>query len=147
MTRSHRIRLHAAWRRLSGAGAIDPEELNAWSEPPAAQAVGANGGKLVSLPDTALRDCVAPWVIYCRQFNRPTGVGPESKIWIDCDLFASAARLLLNGRELPSAEPGQRLEITNLLRPHNELRVVVHAESFAKASQAAVAGLTIETDA
>lgn len=147
MTRSHRIRLHAAWRRLSGAGAIEAQELKAWSEPPAAQAVGARVGKLVSLPDSALRDCVAPWVIYCRQFNRPTGIGPESKIWIDCDLFASAARLLLNGREFPSSEPGQRLEITDLLRPHNELRVVVAAESFAKASVAAVAELMIETDA
>lgn len=146
MTRSHRIRLHSAWRRLSGAGVIAPQELHTWSEPPAAQAVGAVGGKFISLPDTALRDCAAPRVTYCRQFNRPSGIGPEDRIWIDCDLFASATRVLLNGQEIPSPEPGQRLEITDLLRPHNELRVVVAAESFAKASLAAVAELTIETD-
>lgn len=101
----------------------------------------------MSLPDPTLRDCVAPWVTYCRRFNRPTGIGPQNKIWIDCGLFVSATRVMFNGHDVSAPAPGQRLEITDLLRPHNELRIVIPAESFATASLAAAAELTIEADA
>lgn len=101
----------------------------------------------MSLPDASLRDCAAPWVIFLRHFNRPTGIGPTERVWLDCSLFALASRGVLNGRDIRLPPSGQRLEVTELLRAHNELRVVIPRESFARASTAAVAELTIDAEA
>lgn len=101
----------------------------------------------MSLPDASLCDCVAPWVTYLRHFNRPTGIGPNDRVWIDCGLFASAMRGVLNGRDINLPPSGERLEVTELLRPHNELRVVIPRESFARASTAEVAELAIDAEA
>lgn len=101
----------------------------------------------MSLPDASLRDCVAPWVTFLRHFNRPTGIGPNDRVWIDCGLFASATRGVLNGRDFILPPSGERLEVTDLLRPHNELRVVIPRESFARASTAATAEMTIDAEA
>lgn len=144
MTRSHRIRLHAAWKRLEGSSPIGPSDVTTRPEPPVEQAAEFVPEASVSLPDLRLRNCVAPWVTYCRRFNRPTGIGSRDKIWVACGLFDFATRVTLNGQELSA---GQRLEITDMLRPHNELRIVIPAESFARASLAATAELSIEAEA
>jgi hypothetical protein len=147
MNRSHRIRLHAAWKRLSGSDAIDSQVAPEGHSPAAEQAEAAEQASSVSLPDASLCDCVAPWVTYRRNFNRPTGIGPNDRVWLGCSLFASATRGVLNGRDFNLPPSGQPLEVTDMLRPHNELRVVIPRESFASASTAAVAELTIDSEA
>ena len=72
-----------------------------------------------------------------RPFNRPTGLGPQSRVWIVVEGISSEGDVLLNGRRLGriTASGGQawRVEVSGLLALHNELVLeVAAAETDAK---------------
>lgn len=62
---------------------------------------------------------------WTRSFGRPSGVGPEDRVWLVVERPAACA-LMLNGRELPAVFPGTaswRHHVTADLRERNELRL------------------------
>jgi hypothetical protein len=59
-------------------------------------------------------------VVRClRRFNRPTGLGTCTRVWLVCDALPCPALLRFNGAELGSV-PG-RFEIAHLLSARNEV--------------------------
>lgn len=97
----------------------------------------------VSLPDASLAQCDAAEVTYRRNFNRPTGLESGSCVWLNSALLPLARSVELNGHSLTPLD-SDRVEITSLLRPHNELLVSLQREAYLAASQAAASLQIIE---
>lgn len=102
--------------------------------------VGTFENVSVSLPDASLVQCEAPEVVYRRSFNRPTGLEAKTVVMLVSDLLILANAVRLNDQPL-SATSGE-VEITPLLRTHNELLVTLQRDAYRAASQA-VASLQI----
>jgi hypothetical protein len=123
MHRTHRIRLHAAWKRAASDSIDD-------SSPVLADAVP------VSLPDDSLADCPDRFVTYSRRFNRPSGLEETTAVWLVSDLLGLAGEVRLNGVPLVLLADAERVEIRADLLPHNELRITVARDQFVAASRA-----------
>ena len=130
----HIIRLHAAWKRvivgLEGECALEAT----LGEP-----------TTVTLPDSFLAGCHADSVTMSRRFNRPTGLDDGSSVVLDCGLLHCADWAALNGTSLGPNEGGTA-DITDLLRPHNELEVTISKKRFAAASVASARLLIVDRE-
>jgi hypothetical protein len=125
MAADHTIRLHAAWKRIDHAADSNDE-------------LGTGSVKTVSLPDLSLNDVSVKQVTFQRRFNRPTGLSDSDKVAIHCGLLTAAAEIAFN--DVAISVPTQpMLDISRLLMPHNELRVLIAAEQFQVASRASAA--------
>lgn len=65
-----------------------------------------------------------------RPFHRPTGLGPDVRVWIVLQGFSAAGTVTLNGQTLGRLDPEQpecRLDATESLRPQNELTIELEA--------------------
>jgi len=120
----HTIRLHAAWKRVM-VGLDGGDTLE-----------GCLGEPMtVTLPDSFLAGCQADAVTMSRRFNRPTGLEDGSAVVLDCGLLPCAESAALNGTPLRANEGGT-VDVTDSLRPHNELEVTISKARFAAASVA-----------
>jgi len=138
----HTIRLHAAWKRMVRNDADGPEATSG------ADAVDTPQGALgepmaVTLPDSFLADCQAGRVTMSRRFNRPTGLDDRSAVVLDCGLLLCADWAALNGETLAVSEDGTA-DITDRLRPHNELEVAIPKAQFLAASSASARLLIVD---
>jgi hypothetical protein len=132
MTAEHKIRLHAAWKRIDRAVESGEE-------------FGANDTTTVSLPDATLGSLVVHHVTFQRRFNRPTGLSDSDTVVLQCGLLTVAQEIVFNGVSIPiPTEP--TLDISSHLLPHNELRVIIAADQFQVASQASAALEITHTD-
>ncbi len=64
-----------------------------------------------------------------RSFGRPTGIGPEDRIWLVIER-AAACVVALNGRVLAAASAGDgpwRHDVTTALQERNELQLTFNA--------------------
>ncbi|NLX97029.1 MAG: hypothetical protein GXY83_12715 [Rhodopirellula sp.] len=62
-----------------------------------------------------------------RKFNRPSGLGPEQRIWIEVKNRSRGVAVYLNGRHLgetPAGAEAVRFELTGLLDLHNEITLM-----------------------
>jgi hypothetical protein len=66
-------------------------------------------------------------VVYCRRFNRPTGMDTWERISLEIDRGIFAGQISLNGTVLGLLRPGEffAADVTALLEPVNELRATV----------------------
>jgi hypothetical protein len=130
----HIIRLHAAWKRvivgLDGEGVLEAT---------------LNEPTTVTLPDSFLAGCHADFVTMSRRFNRPTGLDDGSTVVLDCGLLPCADSAVLNGTSLGPNADGTA-DITDLLRPHNELEMTISKERFAAASVASARLLIVDRE-
>lgn len=133
MRHSHRIRLNAAWQRSE----LSQSEGSARDTAQAASST-------VKLPDQGVAFCAAPMALFERRFNSPTGLTPDSTVVLDCGLFGCADSIRINGLVLEGPTES-RLDITELLRPHNELLLLIKKERFSEAAEA-TAELVIFTE-
>jgi hypothetical protein len=126
MTPTHTIRLHTAWKRMvMGTDGSFGEPVS------------------VSLPDRSLLQCDASRVTYQRHFNRPTGLSDRTSVLLNCGLLPLSETAVLNGQPLKIPRAGLP-DITSLLRPHNELKLVLHTDRYAEASSASAQLLITE---
>jgi hypothetical protein len=133
MRHSHRIRLNAAWQRSE----LSQSEASVWDTAQAASST-------VKLPDRGVAFCDAPMALFERRFNSPTGLTPESTVVLDCGLFGCADSIRFNGLVV-GGPTESRLDITELLRPHNELLLLIKKDHFSAAAEA-TAELVIFTE-
>ncbi len=89
----------------------------------------------VSLPDQTLIHCDAASITYRRSFNRPSGINQQTAVLLDCGLLPLATTARLNGQPIVIPEAGFP-QIRSLLRPHNELEIVLSSDCYAEASLA-----------
>ncbi|TVP99056.1 MAG: hypothetical protein EA381_10845 [Planctomycetaceae bacterium] len=134
MHRTHRIRLHAAWKRAACDSADDVKAAVGDTCDPALSGDAAT--ESVSLPDGSLADCSDRFVTYSRRFNRPSGLEESTAVWLVSGLLGLADDVRLNGVPLAPSADAERVEIRTHLLPHNELRVKVARDQFAAASRA-----------
>lgn len=136
----HTIRLHAAWKRvmvgLDGEGSLEGS-LEGTLEGTPGEAM------TVALPDSFLAGCQADSVMMSRRFNRPTGLEDGSAVLLDCGLLLCAETAALNGAPLEANEGGA-VDVTDRLRPHNELEVTISKARFAAASVASARLLIVD---
>jgi len=112
----HTIRIHAAWERI---------EIDA--------GMAASPAKKVSLPDEVPIAATTVFVVYTRRFNRPSGLGVEHRVELECSLRIAANAASLNGHPIVVGDESA-FDITTLLLPHNELTFTVPAPLIADAS-------------
>ena len=65
-----------------------------------------------------------------RPFHRPTGLGPDVRVWIVLEGFSASGSVTLNGQALGRLDPDQpecRLDATESLRPQNDLTLDLDA--------------------
>lgn len=134
MHRTHRIRLHAAWKRAAGGSADDFQA--GLGEARAPTPSGDAASVPVSLPDDSLAGCPDRFVTYSRRFNRPSGLEETTAVWLVSDLLGLADEVRLNGVLVVPAADAERVEIRANLLPHNELRITVARDQFLAASRA-----------
>jgi hypothetical protein len=68
-----------------------------------------------------------------RNFHRPTGLGPNERVWIAVDSIRSSGSVLLNGETLgrvPSGESRCRFEITGQLLLRNQIQIIQKGEGI-----------------
>jgi hypothetical protein len=119
MTDIHTIRLHAAWKRMDECGSPTsiPEQCS------------------VSLPDTSLLGCEAPTVTYQRRFNRPSGLSETATVHLHCGLLPLATEIRFNG-ELQAVPSAPLIDLSNSLKPHNVIEMVIEKSRFGPAATA-----------
>src|SRR5205823_5242849 len=66
-------------------------------------------------------------VRFRRRFGCPTNVDADERVWLTCAGVADLAEVALNGNALggPAGPGAFEFEVTDLLRPRNELVLVV----------------------
>lgn len=123
----HLIRLHAAWQRTAiEPRGVGPQEVT------------------VTLPDRSLPSCGALAVLYRRSFNRPTGLGPATKLYFESGLLPLSSLVRCNGVPVEAQMQQERLDLTDLLRPSNVIEIQVAHDAFAEAAQCTAALRIVE---
>jgi len=65
-----------------------------------------------------------------RRFHRPTGLGPDTQVWIVLGGFSAAGTMRLNGQALGRLDPERpecRFDATGAMCPENELAIDLDA--------------------
>jgi hypothetical protein len=133
MRHSHRIRLNAAWQRFE----IRQSDDFLWD-------TARGESSAVKLPDRGVALSDSPVALFERRFNSPTGLTPESTVVLHCGLLGCADSIRFNGLVVEGPTES-RLDITELLRPHNELLLLIKKDHFTAAAEA-TAELVIFTE-
>lgn len=111
----HIIRIHAAWERVE----IDT-------------GMTASSAKKVALPDENPIAATTALIVYTRRFNRPSGLGMNHRVELECSLRIAANAASLNGHAIVVGDDST-IDVTSLLRPHNELKFTVPASLITSA--------------
>lgn len=71
--------------------------------------------------------------VFCRRFNRPTGLDTWERVLLEVDRMIFSGELSVNGTPIGQLKSGQLFtaDITHLLQPSNELRAEVDCQSAA----------------
>ncbi len=129
MTEFHSIRLHGPW---------NAKVLSFANTQPAAD---FELEKRVKIP-SGWHDWLGPnfcgLVAYERSFNLPTRLQPAQKVWLVVEEVDFLAQLSLNETDigtLRSGEPPLRIEVQQLLKPTNKLRIEIDSRPPANPSE------------
>ncbi len=95
------------------------------------------------LPRGSLSVEAAPGVRCTRRFNAPTNLDADERVWLICDEVEHRARFMINGHDLGLVEGPQvqpRLDLTDVLQPHNVLEIEVELAADETAPPAGESG-------
>lgn len=65
---------------------------------------------------------------FCRRFGRPTGLNPQTRVWMVLEAFQAAGSVALNGQQLGRLSGGAdlcRFDVTERLETRNELVITL----------------------
>ena len=62
-------------------------------------------------------------VTHRRKFGRPRTLGPGERVWLVCDAVPGPATVALNGEPIGTAAGPFSADITDLMRPRNEVAI------------------------
>jgi hypothetical protein len=121
------IRIHAAWER------VEVDASGAISAP-----------MRIMLPDENPIAESTEFMVYTRRFNCPSGLSDKHRVDLECELLNGACTATVNKHFLSETDGAASIEITHLLKPHNELKFKLPSRQI-ESARVATAKLRITT--